>query len=140
MIAAEMQNALNEQINEEYCLWYFYRSAAAYCHETNLTGFSKWLHRHSEKKLGQASRLSDFVVDRRGHFEAKPISLANGHWTSPLAVLDSAMQRERHLSESVAKLSRLRWNSRSNTTSRCRTTRPRTSARSATWHADCCGY
>jgi ferritin len=107
MIATEVQNALNEQINEEYCSWYFYRTAADYCHELNLTGFSKWLRHRSEKKLHQASKLSDFVLDRRGHVEARPINSANGHWDSPLAVLDAAVERERHLSQSVASLSNL---------------------------------
>lgn len=104
MIASDMQNALNEQINEEYCSWYFYRSAAAYCRGQNLTGFSKWLRHRSEKKLEQAGRLSDFVLDRRGHVEAKPINSANGRWDSPLAVLDAALARERHLGQTVASL------------------------------------
>lgn len=104
MIAAEIQNALNEQINQEYCSWYFYRAAAAYCREINLTGFSKWLDRRSEKKLDQANRLSDFILERRGHVEAKPISTSNGHWDSPSAVLEGALERERKLSDSVARI------------------------------------
>ncbi|MHC4402478.1 MAG: ferritin [Planctomycetota bacterium] len=104
MIPTEIQRALNEQINEEYCSWYFYRSAAAYCHEKNLTGFSKWLRHRSEKKLGQANRLTDFLLERRGHVEAKPINSANGHWDSPLSVLEAALERERQLGQSVARL------------------------------------
>jgi ferritin len=107
MLAAELQNGLNQQINEEYCCWYLYRAAAAYCREQNLTGFSKWLRHRSEKKLKQASRLSDFVLDRRGHVEARPIDPANGHWESPRAVLDSVLERERHLSQAVAELTNL---------------------------------
>lgn len=107
MIATEIQNALNEQINDEYCSWYFYRSAAAYCQENSLTGFSKWLRHRSETKLKEASRLSDFVLDRRGHVDAKPINSANGHWDSPLAVLDAALDRERRLGQSVTNLMNL---------------------------------
>ena len=107
MIAADIQNGLNEQINEEYCSWYFYRAAADYCHELNLTGFSKWLRHRSDKKLGQANRLADFVLERHGHVEARGIELANGHWDSPQAVLDSALERERHLSQSVSGLTTL---------------------------------
>jgi len=107
MIATDVQTALNQQINEEYCSWYFYRSAAAYCHEKNLTGMSKWLRRRSEKKLGQANRLTDFVLERRGHLEAKPINSANGAWDSPRAVLDAALERERHLAQSVTNLMEL---------------------------------
>jgi ferritin len=105
MLAAEMQKGLNDQINEEYCGWYLYRLAAAYCRELNLTGFSKWLQHLAKKKLHQVNALSDFVVQRRGHVEARPIEPANGHWESPQAVLDSAWECERHLSQSVAKLS-----------------------------------
>jgi ferritin len=107
MIASDVQTALNEQINEEYCSWYFYRSAAAYCQEQNLTGMSKWLRHRSEKKLGQANRLTDFLLERRGHVEAQPISSANGHWGSPAEVLDAALQRERHLARSVTNLMNL---------------------------------
>jgi ferritin len=107
MIATDIEQALNEQINQEYCSWYFYRAAADYCHGLNLAGFSKWLRRRADKKLGRADRLSDFVVERRGHVQARPIQLANGHWKTPQAVLESALERERHLSQSVAALTTL---------------------------------
>jgi len=104
MITAEIQKALNQQINDDYCSWYFYRSAAAHCREVKLHGFSKWLRRRSENKLRQADRLSDFVLERGGHVEAIPINSANGHWDSPLGILDAALERERRLGHSVARL------------------------------------
>jgi ferritin len=104
MIAAEIQDALNEQINDEYRSWYFYRAAAARCHEMNLTGFSKWLRGRADKKLAQADRLTDFLLDRRGHVEARPIDWSDGQGDSPLALLDAALERERRLSQSVARL------------------------------------
>lgn len=104
MIATEIQDALNRQINDDYCSWYFYRSAAAYCRETNLRGLGKWLYRRSKKKLDHATRIADFILERRGHVESAPIDSHNGHWDSPRAVLDTALQRERELGESVSKL------------------------------------
>jgi len=66
----EIQNALNQQINDDYCSWYFYRSAAAYCHEINLTGLGKWLRHRSEKKRDQAFRLRPGAArSRRGRSE-----------------------------------------------------------------------
>ncbi len=107
MIAADIQNGLNRQINEDYRSWYFYRSAADYCREARLPGLGKWLRHRSEKKLDQATKVSDFVLERRGHVEAKPIDPPNGSWDSPLGVLDAACERERGLGRSVAKLAEL---------------------------------
>jgi ferritin len=107
VIAADVQDRLNQQINDDYCSWYFYRSAAAHCREVNLHGFGKWLWRRSERKLDQATRLSDFLLERRGHVEAKPINSANGHWASPLGILDAALERERQLGQTVASLADL---------------------------------
>lgn len=104
MIAVDVQNALNEQINEEYCSWYFYRSAASHCRRVKLHGFGKWLRRLSGRKLDQATELSDFVLDRGGQVVAKPIHSVDGEWRSPLEILDAALEREHQLGESAARL------------------------------------
>lgn len=107
MISTDVQNALNHQIHEDYCSWYFYRSAAMHCRETNLRGLAGWLEHRSRKKLAQATRLSEFVVDRRGHVETEPIDARNGHWDSPLGILDAALERERQLTRSAGDVSDL---------------------------------
>ena len=104
MIATDIQTALNQQINADFCSWYFYRSADAYCHEINLTGLGKWLRHRSGKKLGQANKLSDFVLERHGHVDLKPISTPNGDLHSPVEVLDAALERERRLGQTAAAL------------------------------------
>lgn len=104
MIREHLQNALNQQIQEEYCSWYFYRSAAAYCHMANLRGLDRWMRRRSKKKLDRATRLSDVVLERRGRLDLKPINPPNGHWDSPLRVLDAALEQERRLGASLARL------------------------------------
>lgn len=107
MMSTEIQEALNRQINDDYCLWYFYRSAAAHCREANLHGLSKWLRRRSETNLRQADRLSDFMVQRGGHVEATPIDATNGHSDSPFGILEAALDRERRLGQSAARLAEL---------------------------------
>ena len=102
MIAADVQNALNEQINEEYCSWYFYRSASARCRQLKLRGFGHWLRRLSGKKLDLATRPSEFGLDRGGQVDSRPISTMNGHWDSPLGIVEAALEREHQLGKLAA--------------------------------------
>lgn len=104
MIAENIQNALNRQINEDYSSWYFYRSAAAYCRQMDLRGLEKWLRHRSQKKLDRATGVSDFLLERRGQVDFQPITPPNNHWGSPRSILDAALEQERHLGESVARL------------------------------------
>lgn len=104
MIDQKIQESLNEQINEEYRSWYFYRSAAAHCYAINLTGLGKWLRHRSDGKLSQASKVSDFILQRHGRVEFPPIKGPGNHWDSPLAILDAALDQERDLGEFLAEL------------------------------------
>jgi ferritin len=107
MIAQEIQNALNQQMNDDDCSWYYYRAAAAYCDESDLRGLAKWLRKQSETKRHRATKIYDYILQRRGHVELKPIAASDAQWGSPLAVLDGAIEHERRVAVDVARLAEL---------------------------------
>ncbi len=116
MIHADIQNALNQQVNEDFQGWYFYRAGAAYCEEINLRGVANWLRERSEKKFRQATKVSDFLLQCRGHVEHQPIHPPRDTWNSPLELLESAIELEQRLGESVGQIMNLALSNRDHST------------------------
>ncbi|HOM18130.1 MAG TPA: ferritin-like domain-containing protein, partial [Thermoguttaceae bacterium] len=73
MLSAKMQQALNEQINAELYSSYLYLAMAAHSEAANFHGFGHWLRIQAEEEHGHAMKIFDFVLDRGGRVELKPI-------------------------------------------------------------------
>ena len=66
MLAKNIENALNEQIRQEFYSSYLYLDMALYCESVDLPGFAQWLVAQSKEEYGHAERLIKFVQDRDG--------------------------------------------------------------------------
>ncbi len=116
MIHTDIQNALNQQSNEYFQGWYFYRTGAAYCEEINLRGIASWMRERAEKKSRQATKVSDFLLQCRGHVEHQPILPPRDTWNSPLELIENAIELEQRLGESVGQIMNLALSSRDHST------------------------
>ena len=52
MISKKLQEAINEQIKNEFYSAYLYLAMAAHCEAGNLPGFGKWLTIQAQEELG----------------------------------------------------------------------------------------
>jgi len=104
MLSSKMQAALNGQINAEYYSSYLYLSMAAYAESVNLKGFANWFRIQAQEEMLHAMKFFDFVHDRRGRVELKPIEGPATQWESPLAVFEATLQHEQHVTALINKL------------------------------------
>ncbi len=109
MLHPDIQNVLNQQINEGLNAWYFYRAGATYCEEINLPGLSKWMRHRAEGKFRQATKVSDYLLQRRGHVDHRSVHPPKEGWDAPIELLEHALTLEQQLGESVSRIMNLAY-------------------------------
>jgi ferritin len=103
-ISKKMQDAINEQINAELFSAYLYLSMSAYFKGLNLDGFATWLRVQFEEEQGHALKFYEFVLERGGEVELKPIAKPASSWDSPMAVFTQVLEHEQHVTDLIYKL------------------------------------
>lgn len=104
MLTEKIQDALNQQINEEYYSSYLYLSMAAWAESKNLKGFSNWFRIQTQEELGHAMKIFDYILDRGGEVVLKPVAGPETNWETPLAAFEATLQHERHITGCINKL------------------------------------
>ena len=104
MLSKKVQDALNDQINAEYYSSYLYLSMAAHCEAINLQGFAHWMRIQTQEEMTHATKFFDFVLDRGGRVELKPIQGPPISWPSPVAVFEDTLEHERLITGRINKL------------------------------------
>jgi ferritin len=96
-----MQEAINEQINKELYSAYLYLSMAAYFENKNLPGFAKWLYIQADEERGHAMKFFEYLVDRGGKVELKPIAGPETEWNSTMEVFKQVQEHEAAVTASI---------------------------------------
>jgi ferritin len=104
MISPKMQEALNDQINAEYYSSYLYLAMAAHCAGNNLAGFASWFRVQTQEEMFHAMKFFDYVLERGGRVELKPIEGPPTEWDSPVAIFEATLEHERHVTSLINKL------------------------------------
>ena len=104
MLSEKMQKALNEQINAEIWSAYLYLSMSAYFESENLPGFANWMKIQWQEELSHANKLFDYINERGGRVLLKPIAAVDIEWTSPLDVIETTLDHEKHVSSLINEL------------------------------------
>lgn len=104
MLSKEIQDALNDQIKNEYFASYTYLSMAAHCESINMRGFASWLRKQSEEELGHAMRLFDYVIDRDGHVLLQSIDKPQSKFKSLTEMFQQVLDHEREVTGMINKL------------------------------------
>ena len=104
MLSKEIQDALNNQIKNEYFASYTYLSMAAHCESINLRGFAKWLRKQSSEELEHAMKLFDYVIDRDGHVILQAIEKPQSKYKSLAEMFQVVLDHEREVTGMINKL------------------------------------
>ena len=104
MLGKKMEQALNDQINEEYFSSYLYLSMAAYFEAENLPGFARWMQLQSQEELEHAMKFFAYINERGGRVTLKAIKTPEKSWKSPLEVFQAAYKHEQHITGCINKL------------------------------------
>lgn len=104
MLSKEIQDALNDQIKNEYFASYTYLSMAAHCESINMRGFASWLRNQSKEELDHAMRLFDYVIDRDAHVVLQSIDKPQNKFKSLSDMFQQVLDHEREVTSMINKL------------------------------------
>ena len=104
MMHAEIESALNDQINQELTAAHSYLGMAAHFHELNLDGFATWMEIQHEEEKAHAMRLIHYLLDRNGTLRlgaipAPPEHLSDSHAEVFKIALGQEQQNTRSINE-----------------------------------------
>lgn len=104
MIKADIQDAINTQIRNEYYSSYLYLSMAAYCETRNYPGFASWLRRQSDEELSHAMRLYDYILDRDGRVILEAIDQPPSEFGTLEQMFEEVLEHEKEVSSMINNL------------------------------------
>ena len=101
MLSANMEKALNRQLNAEFSSAYFYLSAAAYLESTDLGGMANWMKIQAQEEAAHAMKFYQYIVDRNGRVTLHAIEQPASEWASPEAVFQDVLEHEQSVSAKI---------------------------------------
>jgi len=100
----KIEQALNQQINNELAAWYNYLAMSAFCNELHLSGFATFMDSQSREEQTHAHRLIQYVLDRDGKVDLKPISSPPQKFGSIKEMFAAAVKQEKANTKAIYEL------------------------------------
>lgn len=104
MPSKRMQEAINEQIQNEFYASYFYLSMSAYCEGQNFPGFAHWMRLQGEEEMAHAMKLFDYLNDRGGRVVLQTIAKPPADFESLREMFQQALDHEREVTKLIHNL------------------------------------
>ncbi len=104
MLKTTIENALNEQIDNEFSSAHLYLSMAAHFEHEKLPGFARWLKLQAREETSHGMRLFDYVLDRGGRVVLGGIDTPPASFGTPAEIFEQILEHERQVTESIHQL------------------------------------
>jgi ferritin len=95
MISKAMQDAINEQIKNEFYSAYLYLSMSAHFEQQNLTGFANWLRVQFQEEQGHALKFIDHLYERGGTVNLLAITQPPSQFGTHLEIFQQVLEHEK---------------------------------------------
>lgn len=92
---AGVQDALNQQIGQEFYAAYLYLAMSAHFERESLLGFAKWMRLQAEEELGHGMRLFDYMNRRGAEVTFNGIDAPHDGFGTPLEIFETALAHEK---------------------------------------------
>ena len=104
MLNKKIEEALNAQINAELWSAYLYLSMAAYAHANGNPGMGNWFEVQFQEEQDHAKIMFNYIIQRGGRVELKPIDAVPTTWESTLAVFEATLAHEQKVTSLINNL------------------------------------
>ncbi len=105
MISNEMQQALQQQLNDEFSSGYTYLAMSAYCASIDFNGAAMWFkHQYEEERL-HATRIYNYLIDQGTQVVLQAIKQPPSEFGSILEVFESSLKHEQNMTSKLNNLS-----------------------------------
>ena len=104
MISANLQEAINYQINAEMWSSNLYLSMSYYFKGIGYIGFAQWMKMQANEELEHAETMADYLMKRGGKVKITAVDAVPQEWDSPLAAFEAQYKHECQVSSLIDKL------------------------------------
>lgn len=94
MLAAKMNDALNEQVKWELYSSYLYLAMSSWFTDKGLPGFAHWMRMQAEEEMIHAMKFYAYILERGGKTVLHAIDAPTQDWDGALKVFDYALNHE----------------------------------------------
>ncbi|MDT8370002.1 MAG: ferritin [Longimicrobiales bacterium] len=99
-----VQDALNEQIGQEFYAAYLYLAMSAHFGSKSLLGFAKWMRLQAEEEVAHAMRLFDHMNRRGATVKFGGVDAPPAEFGNPLEIFRTALEHEKKVSGMIHEL------------------------------------
>lgn len=104
MLTQTLQDALNEQIKNEFYSAHVYLSMSSWFEDKALPGFAKWMRVQYSEELTHGLKIFDFINDRDGRALVHGFDAPPAQWKSPLDVFENSYAHEQKVTAMINNL------------------------------------
>ena len=104
MMSKKLQDAMNEQMKNEFFSAYLYQAMAGYFEAEDLPGFSNWMRIQALEEMTHGEKFFNFMCEVGARTILLPIDGPKNDYKSPLEVLEYSLEHEKFVTASIGKL------------------------------------
>lgn len=101
MVSKKMQDAINDQMKNEFHSSYLYLSMAADFHHQGWEGMAHWMHKQAGEEKEHYQKFYDYLIEREGRVELLGIDKPKNGWDSPLEAFKDALAHEKFITGKI---------------------------------------
>jgi ferritin len=107
MLKANVQDALNKQLNAELASSYLYLSMAAWFEEKNFRGMGHWMRTQAQEEHGHAMKIYGYIIDRGGRVVLGQINAPKNEWDCISEAFQDSYNHETQVTRAIHDLTKL---------------------------------
>lgn len=104
MLSDTLQDAINEQMKNEFFSAYLYMAMAGYFQAEDLPGFATWMRVQALEEMTHGEKFFTFLCDAGGRTDLRAIDAPKNDFASPLDVFEYGLKHEQFVTERIWKL------------------------------------
>jgi ferritin len=104
MLTQRLQDALNEQMKNEFFSAYLYMAMAGYFQSEDLPGFANWMRVQALEEMTHGEKFFAFLCDTQGRTDFRAFPAPKNDFASPLDAMTYGLKHENFVTDSINKL------------------------------------
>lgn len=104
MLTPKLQDALNEQMKNEFFSAYLYLAMVGYFQSEDLPGIANWLRVQALEEMTHGEKFFKFICDAQGRTDLRAFDAPRNEFKSPLEAFEFGLNHERFVTERIGKL------------------------------------
>lgn len=104
MLSQSLQDALNEQVKNEFYSAHMYLAMSSWFDDKAMPGFAGWMRVQYTEELAHGLKIFDFINDRDGRARVSGIDTPPAEWKSAVDIFENSYAHEQKVTAMINNL------------------------------------